>query len=125
MTAIPNKVKIQVLLPTIQAVTEKATSTQPADIFMASSEKLTIQLLSCFDAAAATHLNDNLSAWTLFLLAIRTYLRSGTTVSSTLSDPSHLFIYLRNAAVNSTSIYASRSGWSVLIFKPTAENCSL
>lgn len=83
VAAIPHKAKSQILLPTIQALTEKATATQPADIFATSSENLTIQLLSCFDAAAA-HLNENPSAWNLFLLAIRTYLRSGGTISSTL-----------------------------------------
>ena len=83
IAAIPNKAKSQILLPTIQALTEKATATQPADIFTVSSEKLTIQLLSCFDDAAA-HLNDDPSAWDLFLLAIRTYLRSGGIFSSTL-----------------------------------------
>ena len=83
VAAIPHKAKSQILLPTIQALTEKATATQPADIFATSSENLTIQLLSCFDAAAA-HLNENPSAWNLFLLAIRTYLRSGGTISSAL-----------------------------------------
>jgi hypothetical protein len=93
IAAIPHKAKSQILLPTIQALTEKATATQPADIFAASSEKLTIQLLSCFDAAAA-HLNENPSAWNLFLLAIRTYLRSGGTISSTLRFSSLSLFYL-------------------------------
>ena len=77
IAAIPNKAKSQILLPTIQTLTEKAASIQPADIFATSSERLTIQLLSSFDVAAAGHLNDNPSAWNLFLLVIRTYLRSG------------------------------------------------
>ena len=81
VAAIRHKAKSQILLPTIQALIEKATATQPADIFATSSENLTIQLLSCFDAAAA-HLNENPSAWNLFLLAIRTYLRSGGTIST-------------------------------------------
>jgi U3 small nucleolar RNA-associated protein 10 len=94
IAAIPDKAKSQILLPTIQALTEKAAATQPADIFAASSENLTIQLLSCFDAAA-DHLNENPSAWNLFLFAIRTYLRSGGTISSTLCFSSlSLFIYL-------------------------------
>ena len=80
VAAIPNKAKSQILHPAIQALTEKATATQPADIFAVSPEKLTIQLLSCFDASAA-HLNENISAWNLFLLAIRTYLRNGGTIS--------------------------------------------
>ena len=83
IAAIPHKAKSQILLPTIQSLTEKATATQPADIFAATSEKFTIQLLSCFDGAAA-HLNENPSAWNLFLLVIRTYLRSGGTILSTL-----------------------------------------
>jgi hypothetical protein len=94
IAAISNKAKSQILLPAIQAVTKKATSTQPADIFVASSEKLTNQLLSCFDAAAAAHLNDNISAWNIFLLAIRTYLRSGGTVSSSLYFSFYQPIYL-------------------------------
>ena len=85
IATIPNKAKSQIVLPTIQALTEKATSIQPADIFIASSEKLTIQLLSCFDVTAAAHLNDDPSAWDLFLLVLRTYLRSGGTVSSTFN----------------------------------------
>jgi U3 small nucleolar RNA-associated protein 10 len=80
---IPHKAKSQILLPAIQALTEKATATQPTDIFATSSEKLTIQLLSCFHASAA-HFNENSSAWNLFLLAIRTYLRSGGTISLTI-----------------------------------------
>lgn len=125
IAAIPHKAKSQVLLPTIQALTEKATATQPADIFAASSEKLTIQLICCFDAAAP-HLNENPSAWNLFLLAIRTFLRSGGIISSTLGLSSlSLFVYHRNAAVSSTSTCACRSEWSVLIFKPTTENCGL
>lgn len=83
VAAIPNKAKSQILLPAIQVLTEKATATQPADIFAASPEKLTIQLLSCFDASAV-HLNENISAWNLFLLAIRTYLRNGGTIPLTL-----------------------------------------
>ena len=119
IAAIPHKAKSQILLPTIQALIEKATATQPADIFAASSEKLTIQLLSCFDAAAA-HLNENPSAWNLFLLAIRTYFRSGETISSTLCFSSlFLFIYLRNAAVGSTSTCTCHSGRFVLVFEPT------
>lgn len=125
IVAIPHKAKSQILLPTIQALTEKATATQSAHIFATSSENLTIQLLSCFDAAAA-HLNENPSAWNLFLLAIRTYFRSGGTISSTLCFSSlSLYIYLRNAAVGSTSTCTCRSGWFVLIFKPTTENCGL
>ena len=127
IAAIPNKAKTQILLPTIQAVTKTATCNQPADIYLASSEMLTIQLLCCFDAAAAAHLNNNLSAWNTFLLAIRTYLRSGGTVFSTfklLFLSAYIFIF-RDAAVNSTSTCACRSGWFVLFFKPTAENCSL
>ncbi|KAF8797612.1 hypothetical protein BYT27DRAFT_7204423 [Phlegmacium glaucopus] len=82
IATIPNRARSQILLPTIQALTEKATSTQPTDIFVASSEMLTIQLLSCFDVAAAAHLNENPSAWNLFLLVLRTYLRAGTPQST-------------------------------------------
>jgi hypothetical protein len=125
IAAIPNKAKSQILLPTIQALTERATATQPADIFATSSENLTIQLLSCFDAAAA-HLNDNPFAWNFFLSAIRTYLRSGGTISSISCFSSlSLFIYLRNAAVGSTGTCTCRPGWFVLIFKPTTKNCGL
>ena len=85
IATIPNKAKSQILLPTIQALAEKATSTQPADIFVASSEILTIHLLSCFDVTAAALLNENHSAWNIFLLVVRTYLRSGGTVSSSIS----------------------------------------
>ena len=125
IAAIPHKAKSQILLPTIQALAEKAAATQPTDIFTASSENLTVQLLSCFDAGAA-HLNENSSAWNLFLLVIRTYLRSGGIISSTLGFFSlSLFIYLRNAAVGSTSTCTCRSGWFVFIYKPTTENCGL
>jgi hypothetical protein len=125
IAAIPDKAKSQILLPTIQVLTEKATATQPADIFAASSERLTIQLLSCFDTAAA-HLNENPSAWNLFLLVIRTYLRYGGVISSILSFSSlSPLIYLRNAAVCSTSTCTCRSEWFVLVLKPTTENCGL
>lgn len=126
IAAVPNKAKIQILLPTIQASTKMATSIQPADTSVASSEKLTIQLLLCFDAAAA-HLNDNPSAWDLFLSVIRTYLRSGATV---LLKSSNFFslstcIYLRNAAVDSTNTRPCHSEWFVFIFKSTTENRDL
>ena len=125
IAAIPHKAKSQILLPTIQTLTEIAIATQPADVFATSSEKMTIQLLSCFDAAAP-HLNEDPSAWNLFLLAIRTYLRSGGIICSTLCFSSlSLSIYLRNAAVGSTSTCTCRSGWFVLVSKPTTENCGL
>lgn len=88
IATIPNKAKTRILLPTIQAVTEKATSTQPEEIFVASSEKLTIQLLFTFDVTAAASLNDDSSVWNLFLLVVRTYLRSGETLSLTLKSSS-------------------------------------
>ena len=78
IATIVNKAKVQILLPTLQTVAEKASSAAPADTFASTSEDLTMQLLSCFDSAAAPYLNDTPVAWATFLQSIRTYFRPGS-----------------------------------------------
>jgi len=75
---IMNKAKVQILLPTIRVIAEKASSAAPENIFSITSEDLTTRLLSCFDSAAAPYLNDTPAAWAIFLQTTRTYCRPGS-----------------------------------------------
>ncbi|KAF8966928.1 armadillo-type protein [Flammula alnicola] len=95
---ITNKARIQILLPTIQAITEKTSSMPSTEVFAPVSEEFTTRILSCFDSAAAVYLNEAAAAWDLFLQTIRTYLRSGTPLppqqALVHSIENGLFVYL-------------------------------
>jgi len=75
---IANKAKVQILLPALKTVAEKASSVPPANLFSSASEDFTTQLLSCFDSATAPYLNDTPVALATFLQTIRTYFRPGS-----------------------------------------------
>ncbi|KAF8154101.1 hypothetical protein B0H34DRAFT_800000 [Crassisporium funariophilum] len=77
VVTIQDKAKIQILLPTIHALSEKASLAEPANIFASASEELTTLMLSCFDATAASHLKDA-DSWNVFIKVVRTYFRAGT-----------------------------------------------
>ena len=77
ISALSDRDKSQILLPTIRSLVETVATLPPADVVASVPEELTIRLLSSFDAAAADSLNNNETMWALFLQVVRTYLRSG------------------------------------------------
>lgn len=72
IATISDKSRLQILLPTFEALTSKAAQDQTN-----VSEGLSTRLMSTFDASAAAYLNDNAGAWDMFILVIRRYLSSG------------------------------------------------
>ncbi|KAF9480276.1 hypothetical protein BDN70DRAFT_905831 [Pholiota conissans] len=72
MATLTTKAKVQILLPTMQALVEKASILSSTDVFNAASEEFTIRLLSCFDSSAASYLNDTESCWDTFVRLNRT-----------------------------------------------------
>ena len=73
----PNKTGIQILLPSIKTLVEKAASMSATDLFLTISEELTIRLLALYDVEAAGTLNNNLESWEVFSKVVRTFLRPG------------------------------------------------
>ncbi|KJA17838.1 hypothetical protein HYPSUDRAFT_191636 [Hypholoma sublateritium FD-334 SS-4] len=74
---ITNTVKIQILLPTLQALVETASKVHPNDISSVASEEFTTRILSCLDSFAASCLNETEEAWVTFTKLIRVYLCAG------------------------------------------------
>ncbi|KDR78387.1 hypothetical protein GALMADRAFT_245550 [Galerina marginata CBS 339.88] len=78
IATITNKARVQIILPTIQSLVERVSSTQPTNSFASASEEFTTRILSCYDSTAVGYLNENAVAWDTFVQLIRTYFRSGT-----------------------------------------------
>lgn len=81
IVTISNKAKIEILLPTIQAVVDNVSSVEATDTFSKYSEEFLTRLLSSYDSAAATYLNDTPSAWDNFSQLLQTFFRSGILTS--------------------------------------------
>lgn len=69
-----DKGKIQILLPAIKSLVEKATSTSTADSI---PEELAMYLLASYDVGSASTLNNDTASWEVFLTVVRTFLRPG------------------------------------------------
>ncbi|CAA7262090.1 unnamed protein product [Cyclocybe aegerita] len=82
IATIADKAKSQILLPTIQALVEKASRSPAPTIFVSTSEELTTRTLSCLDATAAEHLNASTLTWDIFTQMVQTYLRPGTPLAA-------------------------------------------
>ena len=77
IATITNKAKVQILLPTLQALVEKTSKVSPNNVFDVSSEDFTIRILSCLDSFAASCLNETEEAWVAFTRLIRSYFCAG------------------------------------------------
>lgn len=72
-----DKGKIPILLPTIKALVEKATSTSAADLFSTIPEELAMCVLASYGVDAAGTLDNDPVSWEVFLTVVRTFLRPG------------------------------------------------
>jgi len=116
-----NKAKVQILLPTLRTVAEKASSAAPANIFTSTSEDLTTRLLSCFDSAATPYLNDTPTAWAIFLqpfVPIFAQVRFLLNLFPTLRTFNR-FRYTTTSTKGSRLLYRK---WFIRIIEATAQN---
>jgi U3 small nucleolar RNA-associated protein 10 len=71
LKGVSDKVKAQVLLPTIQEFVQEPVSTR-SEIFERHSQEFYMLIMSCFDASVCNDLNDKSSSlWPVFLLSLR------------------------------------------------------
>jgi hypothetical protein len=78
IATVPDKAKIQILLPSMKTLVEESASKSDADLFSTISEELTMRLLASYDVEAAGTLNNDAESWEVFSKVVRTFLRPGS-----------------------------------------------